>query len=59
VGRFNLRKINELEFKKQYQIKISKMIAALGNLNVRGDINGACRNIKENVKTLAKEGLGL
>jgi len=59
VGRFNLRKINELEFRKQYQIKISKMFAALENLHDREDINRAWKNIKESVKTLAKESLGL
>jgi hypothetical protein len=30
---FNLRKLNELEVRKQYQIKISKMFAVLENLN--------------------------
>jgi len=59
VGRFNLRKINELRFRKEYQIKISKMFAASENLNDKEDINGAWENIKENVTTLAKEGLGL
>jgi ribosome-binding factor A len=32
--RFNLRKINELEFKKKYQIEITNRFAALENLNV-------------------------
>jgi hypothetical protein len=39
--RFNLRKLNELEVRKLYQIKISKRFAALENLNVSDDINGA------------------
>ena len=30
--RFNLGKLNELEFRKQYQIEISNRLAALGNL---------------------------
>jgi hypothetical protein len=30
-GRFNLRKLNELEIMKQYQIKISNSFAALEN----------------------------
>ena len=59
MGRFNLRKINELRFRKEYQIKISKMFAASENLNDKEDINGSWENIKENVTTLAKEGLGL
>ena len=31
--RFNFRKLNELEVRKQYQIKISNKFAALENLN--------------------------
>jgi hypothetical protein len=48
---FNLRKINEIEFRKQYQIKISKMFAALEDLNDREHIN--------DVKNLVKLSLGL
>jgi len=33
VERFNLKKLNELEVRKQYQIKISKRFAASKNLN--------------------------
>ena len=57
--RFNLRKPNELEFRKQYQIEISKRFAALENLIGDEDINRAWKNIKENIKTSAKESLGL
>jgi len=39
VERFNLRKLIELEVKKQYQIKISKTFATLENLNISGDTN--------------------
>ena len=53
MGRFNLRKTNELEFRKQYQIKISRMFATLENLNDREDINRAWENIKKNIKTAA------
>jgi len=31
VGRFNLRKLNELEVRKQYQIELSNRFAALEN----------------------------
>jgi len=34
--RFNLKKLSELEFRKQYQIKISSSFAALENLNASG-----------------------
>ena len=33
VERFNVRKLNEQEVRKQYQIKISNRFAALENLN--------------------------
>ena len=39
--RFNLRKLNELEVKKKNQIEITNRFAALENLNVDEDINGA------------------
>jgi len=44
VKRFNLRKLNELEVRKQYgyQIKISNRFAALENLRDSEDINKAC-----------------
>ena len=57
--RFNLGKLNELEVRKQYQIEISNQIAALDNLSDNEDINRAWENIKENIKTSAKESLGL
>ena len=49
--RFNLRKLNELEIRKQYQIEITNKFAALGNLNDDKDINRTWENIKENIKT--------
>ena len=59
VERFNLRKLNELEVRKQYEIKISNKFAALENLNDSEDIYRAWENIKENIKIAAKETLGL
>jgi hypothetical protein len=35
VGRFNLRKLIELEFRKEYQFKIWHKLTALENLIVR------------------------
>ena len=57
--RFNLKKLSEPEFRKQYQIKISKKFAALKILNHSEDINRAWENIKKNIKTSAKESRGL
>ena len=54
-GRFNLRKLNELEVRKKYQIEITNRFAALENLSDDEDINRAWENIKENIKTSAKE----
>ena len=59
MERSNLRKLNELEVRKQYQIKISNRFAAVENLSDSEDINRAWENIKENVRTTANESLGL
>ena len=53
MERFNLKKLNELEVTKQYQIELSNRFTALENLNK------AWENIKENIKTSANESLGL
>ena len=34
-GRFNLRKLNDLEVRKQYQIEIKNRFAALENVRTR------------------------
>ena len=45
VERFNLRKLNELEVRKQYQIEISKSFATLENLSEGQDINRDWENV--------------
>ena len=57
--RFNFRKLKDLEVKKHYQVEITNRFAALGNISDDGDINRAWENIKENIKTSAKESLRL
>jgi len=57
--RFNFRKLNEPDVRKQYQIEITNKFAALENLNEDEDINRTWENIKENIQTSAKESLGL
>jgi len=47
--RFNLRKLNELQVRKQYQIEIANMFAALGNLSDDKDINRAWDGLMKNV----------
>jgi hypothetical protein len=52
--RYNLGKLNELEFRKRYQIEITKRFSASKNLNNSEDMSRAWENIKENTKTSAK-----
>jgi hypothetical protein len=44
--RFNLKKLNELEVRKQYQTEITNRFAALENLSGDEDINRAWKSIK-------------
>ena len=48
--RFNLRELNELEVKKQYQIEITSRFAALENLRDGEDINRAGRTLNRITK---------
>jgi hypothetical protein len=57
--RFNLKKLKELEVRKQYQIEITNKFAALENLKNNGDINRTWQNIKENIQTSVRESVGL
>jgi hypothetical protein len=45
--RFNLRKLNELEIREQYQIEISNRFAALDNLNDIEHVNRAWERLSE------------
>jgi len=54
-----LRKLNELEVRKQYHIEITNRFKALENLSNDKDINRGWESIKENIKTSAKERVGL
>ena len=57
--RFNLRKLNDLEVRKQYQIEITNRFAALENVCEDENINRGWESIKENIKTSATESLGM
>jgi len=59
MERFNLRKLNELEVRIQYQNEIINRFAALENLSDCEDINRAWDNINKNIKTSAKKSLAL
>ena len=57
--RFNLRKLNDLEVRTQYQIEITNRFAALENVREDEDINRGWESIKENNKTSDTESLGM
>ena len=59
MGRFNLRKLNDLEVRKQYKIEITDTYAASENVSEDEDINRGWESIKENIKTSATESLGM
>jgi len=50
VEKFNLRKLNDLRVRKEFQIKISDSFTALKSLSDNGDIHRTLENIKENIK---------
>ena len=56
---FNLRKTNELEVWKQYQIEVTNRFIALENLFDDEYINRYWYNIKENVKISTNKNLDL
>ena len=49
-GRFNITKLNQLEFRKHNQIQITNGFAPLEDLNEGEDINRVWENVKENIK---------
>jgi hypothetical protein len=55
--RFNLKKLNEVEGKKQYRFEDPNRLAALGNLDSEVEINSAWKTIRENIKISAKKSL--
>jgi hypothetical protein len=58
MQRFDLRKLNDAKYKKQYQVKITNRFAALENFDDNVDTNRAWENIRKNIKTSAKESVG-
>jgi len=55
VERFNLRRLSELEDKKQYQIEITNRLAALENLSDGEDRNRIGRTLRRISKPQLKE----
>jgi hypothetical protein len=58
MERFNLKKLNEVERKKQYHAEISNRFPSMKNLEEEVNINRAWETIRENIKNSAKESLG-
>jgi hypothetical protein len=58
MERFNLKKINDVEGKKQFRVEVSNRFAALKDFDTEVEINSAWETIRENIKISAKESLG-
>jgi len=59
VERFDVKNLSELEVMKQYHINFSISFAALENLSDSENTNRAWENIKEYIRTSAKESIVL
>jgi hypothetical protein len=57
LERFDLRKLDDIDFKEEYQVEISNRFAALENWDESLDINSSWKSIGEKIKTSAKETL--
>jgi lipoate-protein ligase A len=58
LERFDLKKLDDVEIKEKYQVKISNRFAALENLDESFNINKVWESIRENIKTSAKNNVG-
>jgi hypothetical protein len=57
---FNLKNLNDIEVKEEYEVKNTNRFAALGNLAVDDymDISRAGESITENIRSSTTESLG-
>jgi hypothetical protein len=55
MGRFNLKKLNEVEGKEKYRVEISDRFAVFEDLDTEMKINRAWETIRENIKISTKE----
>jgi hypothetical protein len=58
MGRFNLKKLNDVEGKEQFRVEVANRFAALEDLDTEVEINSAWETIRENIKISAKESQG-
>jgi hypothetical protein len=57
LERFDLRKLDDIEFKEKFQLAISNRFVALESLVESFDINNSWESIRENIKTTVKGNL--
>jgi hypothetical protein len=55
MKRFSLKKVNKVEAKEKYHIKVSNRFAALEDLDAEVEVNSALEMIRDNIKISAKE----
>jgi hypothetical protein len=58
IGRFDLKILDDAEVKKKFQVEILNRFAGLECLYESFNINNAWENVRENIKTSAKDNLG-
>jgi hypothetical protein len=58
MERFNLKKLNAVDCKELYQVKISNWFATWENLDDDLHINKVWNTVRENIKFSAKQSLG-
>jgi hypothetical protein len=57
-GRFNFKKLNELQDKEKYGVKVSNRFVVLEDLEAEVESNSAWEKIRENINITAKESPG-
>jgi hypothetical protein len=55
MGRFNLKKLNQVEDKEQFCAEVLNRFAALEELEAEVEINSAWETIRENIKLRQRE----
>jgi hypothetical protein len=58
MGRFNLKKLNNVESKEKYCIEVSNRFSPLEDLETEVEINSAWETVKEDINISAREGHG-
>jgi hypothetical protein len=57
IGRFILKKLNEVGGKEQYSVQVSNRFTALEDLDAEVELNSALESIRENIKISATESI--